>query len=1113
MIATVPDPQDSRLNYLFDQNLDAIQRAVEAAGYVLDRHWLLWEMQNRAPSSGSGDGNSAGAGSAAQLRRDYRRDPSLVLFRNIGTDKRRLLLLFLVGETPTSGIHKIAFRSALDQISALPPWLVRPPADPAVPKIRVMGPTFSGSAISLSIALDKWLAAFTAAGKPAPRVEIISGTATGINKSAMFTPIGQSGNVTFHSTVPFDGQAIEALMNYLVGVSGNPGVAILVESNTAYGDEVRKKIRNLQVLTVPFPLHISQLRREAAKTKPTHNGVPNGLLTPTDNIALPMGEAGEPKARDVIPLFSSLETVSIEQVVTSIFSAIDREPISYIGLFTTDVQDRIFLVRELRKYCPNKVIFLFSTDLLYLHSEANLDFQGSLIITPYPLFSPNQLWTYPFKGDKTRLQFSTQSAQGWYNAMLALLGRDDLMLEYSPPFDGTLPRKPALWLSIVGRNAVWPVRTLPIPDEVGERNSYLYPISSPGPDQTMISAGYRSHSLLMMALLLLISLLCLFPSVILLLQLAREKLEQMELKGRLDRCREWLRSLKLINQSWIGQSLAVDRKFRYDFDRRIYLFSSCISLLIISLGNTIVTLLPDWIRIENILLSQGEFRSYLPGYGILALTLIVLFAIVTWLLSCVIGWMRQSHASRQSRALVIVSMFISLGLLTLAGLALSRLVIHARGSNPSAIEALCFFFRATDFSSGVSLLLPWVFVGLASFCSFFGAAKRLELDERMHLIKAPRENGAVFEPYLNFTTPSFLGLDQLEDRIKEVVNGRIFSIPGSSVLIFIILIPYAGHFVNEHIPSIEGWGFDWFFIAAFYLIPLILGWTLLRFFWLSLTLRRFLKHLGLHPLFSAPINTQEADFQMLPKVSLMSSIPGYSGLSDSLAHAREFFKLLNKAAENQRVTSWPVSTQRNIWVIMSEAEKKLHAAIQAESEGRWREALGPRRAAQHAISAASREIATWMEPHWSELNDESAENRALIRRGRIFMISHVAAFLQYILVQLQNLAGLVSIGFILILLAATSYPFQPRESLLLFGWVSILVVVAVTIFVFVQINRDKVFSLVSGSTPGELSLSRDLIYRVLIHGVVPIVTLLGAQFPETVREIISWLSFFKDGTQ
>src|SRR5262245_24085409 len=106
LIATIPDPKASRLDYLFDRNLDAIQRAVEAAGYVLDRFDLPWDSRKMSPQV-----------HGAKSEQDYRQDPGVILFRKMirkSTDKsHKLLLLYLVGETPTTGIHKAAFLSAL----------------------------------------------------------------------------------------------------------------------------------------------------------------------------------------------------------------------------------------------------------------------------------------------------------------------------------------------------------------------------------------------------------------------------------------------------------------------------------------------------------------------------------------------------------------------------------------------------------------------------------------------------------------------------------------------------------------------------------------------------------------------------------------------------------------------------------------------------------------------------------------------------------------------------------------------------------------------------------------------------------------------------------------
>jgi hypothetical protein len=129
--------------------------------------------------------------------------------------------------------------------------------------------------------------------------------------------------------------------------------------------------------------------------------------------------------------------------------------------------------------------------------------------------------------------------------------------------------------------------------------------------------------------------------------------------------------------------------------------------------------------------------------------------------------------------------------------------------------------------------------------------------------------------------------------------------------------------------------------------------------------------------------------------------------------------------------------------------------------------------------------------------------------GKFFLITHIIAFLQHIFAHMQNLVMLVTAGLLLLLIAATSYPFWPRESLLLFSWVTILTSVVVTLFIFVQVNRDKTLNLLTGKTPGRLNINRDFVSRVLFHVVVPLIALLSAQFPQALRQIFSWLSVFE----
>src|SRR5207249_302311 len=109
----------------------------------------------------------------------------------------------------------------------------------------------------------------------------------------------------------------------------------------------------------------------------------------------------------------------------------------------------------------------------------------------------------------------------------------------------------------------------------------------------------------------------------------------------------------------------------------------------------------------------------------------------------------------------------------------------------------------------------------------------------------------------------------------------------------------------------------------------------------------------------------------------------------------------------------------------------------------------------------------------------------------------------YVLPQLQNLIYFGLVGLLLMLVAVAWYPFQPRGLLLLFNWAVILLFVAIALVVFVQMSRDDVLSSLNGTSPGRISWDSEFVLRVLVYGLVPILALLGVQFPETVGHILS----------
>jgi hypothetical protein len=195
-----------------------------------------------------------------------------------------------------------------------------------------------------------------------------------------------------------------------------------------------------------------------------------------------------------------------------------------------------------------------------------------------------------------------------------------------------------------------------------------------------------------------------------------------------------------------------------------------------------------------------------------------------------------------------------------------------------------------------------------------------------------------------------------------------------------------------------------------------------------------------------------------------------------------------------------------------QAERCKTWALRAEARGNWKKGIVFRTFAERALSKISPLVVQALEPEWgavgTALNDEE---KSWLRSGEHFLAGRVAVFLRHIFSQLQNLVCFVMAGLLLMLLAVNSYPFQPREQLLWFNWGIILTTVVLSVVVFVQMSRNSIISFLTGTTPGQVNWNQQFIVRIFLYGVVPILALLGAQFPEALQGMLSWLSASQGG--
>jgi hypothetical protein len=146
LIATLPEPLAPSLRYKFDTYLDAIQRAAEASDLIFDRLDLPWGDPSKDDSPGFRLGqeidlgwepNIGGESSAfASLKPSTKKqatsqdEAGILLFRSRAAGNHRLLLVFVVGETPTWGVRKQALTDSLNWIE----WLSNLWDEPSLPQ-------------------------------------------------------------------------------------------------------------------------------------------------------------------------------------------------------------------------------------------------------------------------------------------------------------------------------------------------------------------------------------------------------------------------------------------------------------------------------------------------------------------------------------------------------------------------------------------------------------------------------------------------------------------------------------------------------------------------------------------------------------------------------------------------------------------------------------------------------------------------------------------------------------------------------------------------------------------------------------------------------------------
>jgi hypothetical protein len=470
LIATVADPAATGLRASYDQALEAVGTAVESFGYRRDRYWNPWDAY--APGMRKRIGSAQPSESCAEQLPGlllYRPDPKAPPDR----PESHPLAVLVIGESPTWGIHKRAFTTALD--------LVAFEQGGPHAAIRILGPSYSGSAESLKKAIQRWRQT-----TPEASFDIVTGSATSpLNSEVYFRP---ESNLSFRQATIPDDVLQQAFYRYLHERWGVPSqcvgfscvlehVAVFSESGTEYGRSFQQasQAEHWPVYAPEWPiqfnlLHISSVRASyEASSKGSPPAAPTAFVGPT-TLDPRMDNAAR---TDTLPLLSRSTPASDDLVLSRLIASISDRGIQFVGIAGTDSADVVFLAQHVRQHRPDIRLFVFDGDIMYTHPDFLSATGGMLMVTPYPVTPALQSWSIPYLTDPKGADlgqvpevqtFATPAGMGTYRAARMLLEGTDPRKRKADDADTS---RLAVWISAVGLDGAWPLAVIAEPERYG----------------------------------------------------------------------------------------------------------------------------------------------------------------------------------------------------------------------------------------------------------------------------------------------------------------------------------------------------------------------------------------------------------------------------------------------------------------------------------------------------------------------------------------------------------------------------------------------------------------------------------------------------------------------
>ena len=466
IIATVPDPVHTNMVFQFDRTIDAIIDAAADNGYQSSYYWLPWKKEPQKTKDKEGSASET-------IKGEQEREPGLIIFKpgplkknatsaEISDSFRSALYLFLIGETPTSGINAYQMERALKHEDDLKKISEFAGSTEDPDELDIIGPIFSGSAVSLRRAIDK-----RADSQPVI-VSGITATPQAADLLRKDTPLYNSpppSNKRQFAHYPHDRilyQSFDDNFVYedqcivrFIEASGikNTEIAELIEDGTTLGQLQASNLSGSPIV-IRFPREISLLRNaqtEQAGSTAEQESAPSPYL----HLSLKGSNAYDSVPhldREITPLSQESQLMAIQHQLESYHT-------KYIIISATNVLDELFLAQFLHRAVPDARLVFEGGDLLFEREIDDVPFIGAITVSPYQLTGLSTAAAL----DRGIRAFPDWGTIAYYNAASYTLWdsypeHGPFLVGYQDIFKSDQSQvTPPLWVTTVGTNNYYPL--------------------------------------------------------------------------------------------------------------------------------------------------------------------------------------------------------------------------------------------------------------------------------------------------------------------------------------------------------------------------------------------------------------------------------------------------------------------------------------------------------------------------------------------------------------------------------------------------------------------------------------------------------------------------------